>query len=296
MAEARRAGLGGYLREAFLFRWNLLAVIGGVGAAALSPFAPVALPLVAAAELTYLAGMVSLPRFRKAVDARRAAGARVPAAEGGGTARLEQLLASLSHEGRERFEQLRERCVRMRSLARGARGRSGPGPEQGDELQSPALDRMLWVFLRLLHAQDALRLFLRAVPERELEERVEALRRELEQAQQAQQARDERIARSLTDSLASAQVRLDNHRTAKQNERFVGVELDRIEQKIQMLSEQAVNRQDPDLLSSQVDSAAESVRQAEKTIGDLQAITGIAEDLAEPPAILSSRFEEVEKR
>ncbi len=293
MVETRQGGLGRYLREAFLFRWNLLGLIGAAAAAALSPFPAAALPLVAAAELAYLAGLVTIPRFRKAVDAQQAARLRAEDADGAVVARLENLLFNLSADGRERFESLRTRCVRMRALGRGARGRAEPGPERGDELQSPALDRMLWVFLRLLHTQDSLRHFLQSTPEPELEQRVEALRRELEQAQQA---KDERIVRSLTDSLASAQLRLDNYRTAKSNEHFVGVELDRIEQKIQVLSEQAVNRQDPDLLSSQVDSAAESVRQTEKTIGELQAITGLVEDLDEPPAILDARFEEIMKR
>jgi len=292
VSETRRGGLGRYLRGAFFFRWNLLALLGGAAAALLSPLPGVALPLVAAAELSYLAGLVSIPRFRKAIDARHAASERAPEVAAG-MARLERLLVNLPNGSRARFEELRTRCVRMRAIARGARGKTDSGPERGEEIQSPALDRMLWVFLRLLHTQDALRNFLRATPEHELTERVASLRRELEQAQQV---KDDRIVRSLTDSLATAQGRLGNHHIAEDNERFVGVELDRIEQKIQALSEQAVNRADPDQLSSQVDSAAESVRQAEKTIGNLQAITGLVEDLDEPPAILDERYEEVSKR
>ena len=67
---ARRAGMPDYIKEAFLFRWNLLLFGGGVAAAALTPVAAVLLPLVAAAELTYLAGLVSIPRFRAAIDAK----------------------------------------------------------------------------------------------------------------------------------------------------------------------------------------------------------------------------------
>ena len=64
------AGMPGYLKEAFLFRWNLLLFLGGVAAAALTPVAGVLLPLVAAGELTYLTGLVSVPRFRAAIDAK----------------------------------------------------------------------------------------------------------------------------------------------------------------------------------------------------------------------------------
>ncbi len=38
------AGLGDYLKEAFLFRWNLLFLGGGGAAAAMTPLAPVLLP------------------------------------------------------------------------------------------------------------------------------------------------------------------------------------------------------------------------------------------------------------
>src|SRR5215210_6932580 len=70
-APARQgAGMQDYLREAFLFRWNLLFFLGGTAAAAMAPFAAAVLPLVAAGELVYLAGLVSIPRFRAAIDAK----------------------------------------------------------------------------------------------------------------------------------------------------------------------------------------------------------------------------------
>ncbi len=64
------AGLKDYLKEAFLFRWNLLFFLGGLAGAALAPMSDVTLPLVAAGELAYLAGLMSIPRFRAAIDAK----------------------------------------------------------------------------------------------------------------------------------------------------------------------------------------------------------------------------------
>ena len=72
----RGAGIGAYLKEAFLFRWNLLFFLGGTAAAALMPMTGVLLPLVAAGELTYLAGLLSVPRFRAAIDAKVHAAAK----------------------------------------------------------------------------------------------------------------------------------------------------------------------------------------------------------------------------
>ena len=40
------AGIGRYLKEAFLFRWNVLLFLGGAAAALLSPWPDIFLPLV----------------------------------------------------------------------------------------------------------------------------------------------------------------------------------------------------------------------------------------------------------
>src|SRR5438874_6127170 len=102
----RPAGMGDYLKEAFLFRWNLLFLLGGAAAAALTPLAPVLLPLVAAGELTYLTGLVSVPRFRAAIDAKvhaagKAAGAGAAAATP--PVSLVSMLGGLPPEARTRF-------------------------------------------------------------------------------------------------------------------------------------------------------------------------------------------------
>ena len=65
-----------YVKEAFFFRWNLLFLAGGAAAAAMTPLAPVLLPLVAAGELVYMAGLISIPRFRAAIDAKKYAATR----------------------------------------------------------------------------------------------------------------------------------------------------------------------------------------------------------------------------
>jgi hypothetical protein len=109
----------------------------------------------------------------------------------------------------------------------------------------------------------------------------------------AQTGGDDRVIRSLQDSLASAELRLDNLGRAKKNAEFVRLELDRIEGKIQALAEISVNRQDPDFLSSQVDSAAESMRQTEKAVSELQHLTGLGDQLEEPPAIMEADLREV---
>jgi len=281
------AGTTEYLKEAFLFRWNLLFFLGGTAAAALTPLAPVLLPLVGAGELAYLTGLISVPRFRAAIDAKMHAqrvgepreASAVPAVS------LVTMLSGLPAEARTRFERLHARCLEMRGIAAGVRGAAGNQAGAAEEIRTPGLDRLLWLFLRLLLSKTALDRFLKTMDGQEISGRLEESRKSLAAAQASG---DERVVRSLQDSIAMGELRLDNFGKAKKNAEFVAVELDRIEGKIQALAEMAVNRQDPDFLSSQVDSAAESMRQTEKAVNELQHLTGLGEQLEEPPAILET--------
>jgi hypothetical protein len=291
VAKKPEAGMSDYLREAFLFRWNLLLFLGGTAAAAMTPLAPVLLPLVAAGELTYLTGLVSIPRFRAAIDAkfhaaRAAAGPEPPPPP---PVSVVTMLNGLPTDARTRFQRLHSRCVEMRGIAAGVRGAAGDVAAGGDEIRTPGLDRLLWLFLRLLLSKAALDRFLRTMNEQEITARLADQRKSLEAAKGG----DERIIRSLQDSMASSELRLDNYGRARKNAEFVSIELDRLEGKIQALAEMAVNRQDPDFLSSQVDSAADSMRQTEKAVNELQHLTGLADQLEEPPAILESDMRQV---
>jgi len=285
------AGMPDYLKEAFLFRWNLLFFGGGLAAAALTPLAPVLLPLVGATELMYLTGLISIPRYRAAIDAKVHAARRGdPEAVPSSPVSLVTMLSGLPSDSRTRFERLHARCLEMRGIAAGVRGTAGNQAGAAEDIRTPGLDRLLWLFLRLLLSKAALDRFLKTMNGQEISTRLDELRKNLTAAQTAA---DDRVVRSLQDSIAMGELRLDNFGRAKKNAEFVSVELDRIEEKIQALAEMAVNRQDPDFLSSQVDSAAESMRQTEKAVSELQHLTGLGEQLEDPPAILESDLREV---
>src|SRR5206468_3498987 len=116
----RPAGLGAYLQEAFLFRWNLLFFFGGLAGAAMLPLKDVVFPLVWAGELAYLAGLVALPKFRDAIDAKFHA-ARTEQNSTAGPVQaapsVVSILSGLPTEARRRFERLHGRCVEMRAIA-----------------------------------------------------------------------------------------------------------------------------------------------------------------------------------
>ncbi|MFH0901740.1 MAG: hypothetical protein V2A73_14015 [Pseudomonadota bacterium] len=289
----RGAGLFRYVKEAFLFRWNLLFFLGAAVGAALCPNPDVLLPLVGAAELAYLAGLTSMPRFRAAIDAKAHAEATRAGGEDPGQKMpalqvFARLLQSLDPPRRLRFAKLRERCLQMRHIAHGVRGQIQSS--SADEMRTPALDRLLWGFLRLLASELALSRFLSTTDRNEIKNQCDSLRTKLA-AVDAGQPVDERISRALKDSLATAELRLDNFEKANGNAEFVAIELNRIENKIQALAELAVNHQDPDYISGQVDSLARNFTETEQAIRDLNEIDGLADEIEGPPPILDLQSE-----
>ncbi len=293
----KKAGWFRYLKEAFTYRWNLLLFGGAAAAALLSPSPDVVLPLVLAGELAYLGGLTTLPRFQAAIDARARAeerglttGSAPPRQDK--QRKLTDILGSLEAERRNRFLRVRARCVEMQRIANAVRGDTRDESGAAAELRTPALDRLLWVFLRLLLSQQALGRFLRAADGETIKKQLDDL---IARQRAAEAKQDERILRSLVDSVATATLRLDNYEKARSNAEFVAVELDRIENKIQALTEMAISHQDPNELSIQVDAVAEGMSQTEETIRELQAITGLGNDNYEAPSIMAVDVTEVSR-
>jgi hypothetical protein len=273
-----------YLGAAFTWRWNLLALGAGTVFALLSPLTAPALALVAAAELTYLTGLVSNAKFRKAIDARsaggstRAASANDPNSQIALTEALNQLAPGL----RKRFLELRQRCLTLQTIAQKISG----GPSTGADMRSSGLDKLLWVHLRLLLAQQGLWRFLDETEISALDAQLADLNKRKESV-----GSDERMLRSIVDAIATLSMRIENYRTAQRNSEFVELELDRIENKILALGEMAVNNQNPDFISAQVDAVADSMTQTESAIRELDSLTGLSRDLGrEPPKILAGQL------
>jgi len=286
--EKAPRGFRRYVRAAFLQPWNLLLFFGSIGMTVVTGTQDLT-PFIMAAEMTFLAGLASMPRFRTAIDAKINAKERAetekmtPAAE----VALQRMVASLPNAGLRRFLSLRQRCYEMRDIAAGIRGQAqtDSGDVAAEAMRNSSLDRLLYLFLKLLVSQSALERFLNTTSERELELRLQDVQA---RRAQAQTAGDERIVRSLQDSEADATLRLENYRNSLKDAEFVNVELDRIETKIRTLVEMAVGRQDPDTLSVQVTAAADSMKQTEDAVRNLQHLTGMESALEETPPILAA--------
>jgi hypothetical protein len=288
LAIAEQLGVWRYLTSAFSNPWNLLFLFGGLGFAALSGQQDIAIPLVLAAETLYLGALGTHPRFQAYVDAQAAKAQRQMTSQRNQEI-LQRIVRSLPEPLYGRYEQLRQRCLDLKQIAVDLKDHvAGEAPISLESAQTQSLDRLLWVFLRLLFTQHSLERFFDTVS-------LETLQAEEKQMQQQLNRLDandssphgQKVRHAVSDNLKTMQDRIENFRRADSNYRYVQLELDRLENKIKSLAEMAVNRQDPDYVSSQVDAVANSMLETEKTMNDLRFVTGLGQVDEETPDLLT---------
>jgi hypothetical protein len=279
-----------YFSTAFRNRWNLLALFGASGFALLSGQPDVFLPLIMAGELLYIGALGAHPKFQKYVDAQAAKTQR----EQGSVetdASLNRILRTLPDRQLQRFSALRARCLELRQIALEIkRGNADSLATSVDQAQLQGLDRLLWIYLRLLYTQFSLERFLERTNGREIEDDIKHVEAQLQRiGSQPTTDQSLKAKATLEDNLQTCRDRLDNYQKARGNYELLELEIDRLENKIRTLSELAVNRHEPDFISGQVDEVASSMKAAEKTMSDLQFATGLEAGPEVVPELLNRR-------
>lgn len=268
-----------YLKAAFLWHWNLLAFGAGLALSILSGQFTVVFPLVAAVEITYLALLSTNPRFRQAMDVR----ARKTAQNTDATDLMAQIKAGLSKKDWERYDALRQRCLALDKLGQQFRGPHSENNTTVSRLQTESLERLLWMFLKLLYSLDALNRFVQGIDRKEIVRQTAETETELKTA--TEKDSNGRLARSFQDKLEILRQRLDNYDKAVENRELIGAEIDRIEQKVCAISELAVRSSDATDLAAQVDGIAAGVSATEEAISSLDVAPAFKSDKA--PQLLS---------
>jgi predicted nucleic acid-binding Zn-ribbon protein len=272
--------VGAYLKTAFITKWNLLFVGGGVAAALISGFPGIVLPLVLAGEIYSLASMLANERFRSAVEAQDAKSRRAAEAAGAREA-YERIRKNLPPALLKRFDQLRDHCLKLVELGGSMRGPDGSGP---DKTALESLDRLLWGYLRMIWGASTLSDFLDHTDDGAIRARIADLERRL-----AKLSKDDpgsaQMRAALEDHLKTSQERLDNIDEARRKLDLVAAEIERLEAKIAALAESSVAKRDVTDIAQRVDEVAEGMRKTDETMRQLQ-LPPELEDLDEPPAML----------
>jgi DNA repair exonuclease SbcCD ATPase subunit len=277
---------GNYIKTAFLNRWNLLWFGGAAAFALLTPIPDVVFAVVSAAEIAYLGLLGTHPKFQAYVDALQAKEAR--AATSASTQQtLERITRALPKDLLDRFNALKAQCIDLQQIASELKQTShGDSSMPLESFQIAGLDRLLWIHLRLLFTQFALQRFLKQTSEEQIRSDIKRLEARLAQLPaEGANVQDQRVRKTLEDNLQTSRDRLANLQRARDNYDLVKLEIDRLENKIRSLSELAVNRQEPDYISGQVDQVASSMLETEKTMNDLRFVTGL-DPIDEAPSLL----------
>ena len=285
-----------YIKAAFWNRWNLLTLLAGTGIAVISGRPDIVGALFLAGEVAYLGMLGTHPKFQKYVEAQAHKRKQDRAGESKQEL-LQRLTKSLPGDLRDRYDRLRQRCLDLHEIATNLR-RTTEDRFTGslDSLQLEGLDRLLWIFLRLLYTQHTLSQFLDKTSESVIRSEMERIENRLAMLDDIDASEHvAKLKRTLSDNLQTCRQRLENYEKARGNHEFVDLEIDRLENKIKSLAELAVNRREHDFISTQVDEVADSMVETEKTISDLDFATGFEETDGQVPELLRQPLQPLEE-
>ena len=231
--------------------------------------------LGAGLELGYLLALATNERFQRLVAA-------VPLVEATAdwNKRIQALVGRLDAGDRRIYDLLSQRCRSIIDLQlQGASPATVPG---GLESQADGLGRLSWMFLRLLVARRTIQQVIGESGDgTDLRKRMSALER-----QQADASLTEELRRSLGGQLDILKQRLLQRTDAERKLTYIDAELERIQQQVELIREQAALSTDPELLSQRIDEITATLGTTGQWIRDQQQVYGAMEDLlTDPPPL-----------
>ena len=229
--------------------------------------------LGAGLELGYLLTLATSTRFQNTVTAKPLTAARTAWNQ-----RIAKVLDRLAPDDVRTYDALALRCRSILDM----QTQNAAEPPEGLEQQAESLGRLSWMFLRLLLARRTIgQVMGGAQNDADLQRKIAALER-----QQHQPGLTEELSRSLGGQLDILRQRLQQRTDGDRKLAFIEAELERIQQQVELIREQAAMSTDPELLSRRIDDIAATLGSTGQWIRDQQQVYGAMEDLlTEPPPL-----------
>lgn len=219
-------------------------------------------------ELAYLLGLSTNARFQRFIDAKESLGAQSQS-----MARKSDLLNPLPKADQQRFYEFEQRARSIIDLQK----QSAASALSGLDEQRAGLERLSWMYLRLISARRVIEHVLEdggIAGSHELEDRRTELQRQAKDT-----AIDAEIRRSLASQIEILSQRIDRRAEAERKLGFIDAEVERMEQQVELIREQAALSTDPAQLSERIDSIAASLGTTSQWISDQNKVFGAMEDL-----------------
>jgi hypothetical protein len=273
------------LKRSFTWRWHLLGLGAGVGVAMLSGAPLLWLPFLAAAELGYLGFLGLNPRFQNVL---KGSAATPPPLPDDPNRRFREMMAFLSESDAKRFDDLRQRCSDLVALRQSMTQKEGLAAV--DDFRGESIDRMLWLFLKLLHQRSGQERFLAATSRSQIEAELQSAEDQLAKAQTRDSTSglpESRLATSIRERMQTIRERLENHRRAEEGLELISAEIDKTEQQITHLCEVGMTMSDSAGLSVQIDSISASLQSSERIFSETS-FSQMYDDEPAPPLLTGS--------
>ena len=268
-------GVGAALKRAFTWHWHLLG-LGSIAAFAVltGPAAAAWVPLLVAGELAYLGFLGLNPRFQKLLRGKDLVETK---AKEDPNDQLAKMLPFLVSEDRERFQQLQTRCIALLDLRRRMDAQSDDAG--AENFRGESLDRLVWLFLKLLHQRSGLERFLSSTNRASMEWELSAAE---EQLKKAPGGPDGRVALAVKERIETIKSRMANYDKAVENRDVVAAEIDKTEQQITHLVEVGMTTRDSASLSAKIDGISESLKSSETAFRHPDIAEILSDDEAPP--------------
>jgi hypothetical protein len=238
--------------------------------------------LGAAAELTFLLGVSSNPRFQKLIDAERLADART-----GWEDRVHGEVERLSEESGARYRRLLAECRRILGISETLDAEEIGGVRG---LRSGSLNQLLWIFLRLLRSRELIADNLAGVERKEIEREIQSLESRLGGIDHD---RDAALARSLQGTFEILGRRLANLDRAAASLQVIDAEMGRIEQHVELIREESAVSGKAEALSSRLDAVTNAMSETTRWMADNAELFG---DLGDDPTAVSGDLPHLPER
>jgi hypothetical protein len=259
MPEDKNGGEPNYLKEAFNWQYNKIALIGAAAFAAVSVSA---LPLVLAAglELIYLSTLPNNSRFKRLVRSWQYEKEKLNRQKS-----LSALFYELPPEMQARYANLDNVCKTIRANYTRLTDTSQMFVEQMES----KLEGLSQSYIRLLNSAFHHREYLRAT-------NADTIKRESAQLQKDIERDPPKVQEINRKRIEILNKRVEKHQKVKENCEVIDAQCAAIEDVLQLIRDQSVTMHDPQQLSEHLDNLVKDVEQTEETVRQVESIFDIS--------------------
>jgi len=259
MADDKDDGSLSYVKAAFHWQYNLIALAGAVGFAVISA-SGLPLILAAGAELIYLSTVPQNSRFQRLVRSWQYAEQKRAQQKG-----LSDLFRELPPEMRSRFARLDAVCQGIRENYKRLSSTSQMFAEQMES----KLDGLSQSYVRLLNSAFHHRQYLNTT-------NLDLIRKEAAQLKLTMDKDPPKVQDINRKRIEILNKRMEKFDKIKENCQVVDAQCAAIEDVLQLIRDQSVTMHDPQQISEHLDNLVKDVEQTEETVREVESIFDVS--------------------